>query len=428
MLFPLLLGIVRPALLVLSAIFLAGCGPTLMQRINPSVRTHPTAVLLVGGYKGSVLKDKLTGEVVWISASEALFGRESLVVDPPSLGLPPSKELEPAGILDEVSIVPRLLSVDAYRGTILKLEKSVGDSADIFSFGYDWRAGNDATARGLASFVRELRERGYPRIVVVAHSMGGLAVSYFLRYGSQPIATASESWEGASLVDGVVFAGVPFEGALTIVRDMHVGIQQGLNRTLLSPEAVSSFRSSWQLLPNPESPLFVSPEGTPITQRLDDPSFWIVRNWGILNPSIPQAAEARAIREEFLRRELEHSQLFRKRLHAPLTHAPSRPLRCSVVRGTGSPTMGVAVTDSTGSPIAFTRSELRRFYPEAVVKYRTVDGDGTVAADAAKLPESWRESLGCTDDPVIAGHGGVTYHPRTLELLAEIVAGSQTGN
>jgi len=104
--------------------------------------------------------------------------------------------------------------------------------------------------RGLHDTIAGLKRDGIEQIVLVAHSMGGLIACYYLRYGVQEPETAKETWEGADKITAVVVAGVPFEGSMTVFRNMTYGRPIGWNETLLSFETVSSFPASYYLLPH----------------------------------------------------------------------------------------------------------------------------------------------------------------------------------
>ena len=109
--------------------------------------------------------------------------------------------------------------------------------------------------------------RGKKDISIVAHSMGGLIVSYYLRYGTQDIESAVENWKGAEDLQRVVLAGVPFLGVMNSFRNMNFGVTVGWNSSLLSSEAYASFPASYYTLPVADSDELFTPEWKSLSRR-----------------------------------------------------------------------------------------------------------------------------------------------------------------
>ena len=65
-------------------------------------------------------------------------------------------------------------------------------------------------------------ERERVRFDVVAHSMGGLVLRYYLRYGGEVLrpdgAAPPLTWAGADAVDHVIFCGTPNAGSINSIR------------------------------------------------------------------------------------------------------------------------------------------------------------------------------------------------------------------
>jgi hypothetical protein len=79
--------------------------------------------------------------------------------------------------------------------------------------------------------------------------MGGLIVSYYLRYGDQDLELTVETWEGTTHIEKVVMAGVPFLDSMWSFRNMQYGRMIGLNSSLLNQQAMASFPASYYTLP-----------------------------------------------------------------------------------------------------------------------------------------------------------------------------------
>ena len=95
-----------------------------------------------------------------------------------------------------------------------------------FQFPYDWRRDNAENARRLHEFIREKRDyvqaellrrygirRDDLRFDVIAHSMGGLLLRYYLEYGDQPLpedgSAPRVTWAGAVNVAHAVLVATP---------------------------------------------------------------------------------------------------------------------------------------------------------------------------------------------------------------------------
>lgn len=72
---------------------------------------------------------------------------------------------------------------------------------DITFFAYDWRMPSNASADSLNNFIAD---RQYGSVILIAHSMGGLVVSSYLK-----------RWQPSqTIVENTIFIGTPFEGSV----------------------------------------------------------------------------------------------------------------------------------------------------------------------------------------------------------------------
>jgi hypothetical protein len=105
-----------------------------------------------------------------------------------------------------------------------------------FEFGYDWRRSLDESAIAFEAFVHRAtrflqvqRNSVEPiRFDVVAHSMGGFVLRYFLQYGGQLLpydgSAPRLNWAGAACLDKPVIIGTPNAGPLKIIDRLVRGI------------------------------------------------------------------------------------------------------------------------------------------------------------------------------------------------------------
>jgi hypothetical protein len=250
-------------------------------------------------------------------------------------------------------------------------------------------------------------------LAIVAHSLGGLIAAYYLRYGTQDLEQAAETWEGAGQVTTLVWLGVPFHGAMTAFRNMTYGRPVGLNTTLLNYAAVASFPSTFYLLPRGDGDRLLLKNGSVHAGLIADPAQWKRFRWGLLRGADVLSKTVRDRRYAYTSAWLERSRQFHRLLHAPVFEEPGgrRPFVMSVT-GRGRPTLatGLLVPDATGraslwfgdGPLPAAAFETPRLW---------TDGDGTVTVDAAAPPAAFVQALPMSRIVYEADHGGLMNDP-----------------
>ena len=374
--------------LMLAVLRLVGCAAR--PPVPPTDRPAGL-ILFVPGFKGTALADR-SGRRIWVTAEEAIFGTRSLALPVPEIGIT-NAELLTDGLLTSVPVIPGLYRYDVYGGTLDTLERAAGGRFEVRSFPYDWRRSIEAAARSLASVVDAERRRGRGPIVLVGHSMGGLVVAHYLRYGGGDPSAGIE-WIGTRSIDAAVIAAAPFRGSLEIFHDIEFGEQTGLNESLLDSAALSSFESSYELLPF----------GTYRPDEVDPlaPSFWLRSGWGLLSRE-RTTEELRPVRERFVLDRLSGASTLFSALHRPAGSGGGHRRKLLVIRGTGTLTADTVPQDEdTGLPDF-----------DAV---RFTDGDGVVTAGSSTLPTPYERAHDVKDLRVEA------EHQRVLESTASFKA------
>ena len=207
-------------------------------------------VVLIPGITGSVLERN--GREVWgASAAAVLHGLMSggrsiqdliLENDDPAVD-DLGDGVRATRLVDDVHLFPGLWTIDGYTKVAqrlcqrLKLEPGVS----YFTLPYDWRRDNRVAARKLqreSAGWLAARRRKFPdaRMVLVAHSMGGLVSRYFL-----------EVLGGWRDVRTLVSFGTPYRGSLNAVDTIINGARK-LNILDLT-DLSRSFTAIYQLLP-----------------------------------------------------------------------------------------------------------------------------------------------------------------------------------
>lgn len=203
----------------------------------------PLITVLVPGYRGSFLYEE-DRRVYLEPASAFRRGHESLGSCRGGM-----KPLEAGGPMTKFVIWP--YAFDVYDGFMSWGEAKL---PGFTAYGYDWRADLGWNGAQLCEFIGERKAN------VIAHSMGGLVTMLAVQKCPEKI-------------QAVVFAGVPFNGAPGLFKDLFLGASTYQNTALLSPEALWTFPATWQLLPRTDD-FFVDAEGKPVSLALSSPETW----------------------------------------------------------------------------------------------------------------------------------------------------------
>ncbi|MCC6954535.1 MAG: alpha/beta fold hydrolase [Deltaproteobacteria bacterium] len=368
-------------LLFTIPLMVLSCAPKPKPFATASVEQLPTVVIFVPGYKGSVLVEE-HGHIAWVTVWDALFNGRTLRLPNPDAGLR-GTPLRASSVLHNVTALFGAYSVDIYGSLLSQLTEAISPNVEVSSLPYDWRQSNIVTVGLLAERVAQKRRAGAKRIVLVGHSMGGLVVSYYLRYGAQLPSAAIDNWEGARAVDAAVIAGVPFQGSVKVFRDMQTGAKTLYNRTLLDAEALSSFPSTYELLP-------ARPDGVVSNDYLDvlDPELWIQRSLGLLRNC---AAAECAQRASFTRRVLTETRSFRERLSAPPSQE-TRPM--------DFPLLSITCIDRTTESIFRERDDGSFDWKNP----EFANGDEIVSAASSTLPTAYQRALSVQELRVKSPH------------------------
>ena len=158
--------------------------------------------------------------------------------------------IKASGLIQDARLVPGFFKVDGYsyiRKQLIKnfdvTPSNVNDDnkANFFEFAYDWRRDNRVAARLLQKLINKKLPRWlevYPqaKVILIAHSMGGLVARYYL-----------EHLGGAQHCKALITLGTPYRGSVKILEFLANGYQKRPLPDLT--EVVRSFTSAYQLLP-----------------------------------------------------------------------------------------------------------------------------------------------------------------------------------
>ena len=207
----------------------------MLKSPNTSAQTSQNNCLLfIPGFKGSILIDK-SGNQIWPNFIRSQFNQNtSLRYEDNHNGAP---NYQSQDIIHSVPLIPKLLAYDVYGKFVIELQKQLPATTAFSIFHYDWRQDLQQVATQLKAQIDSHTKQGIGSIDFICHSMGGLIVANLLKAMK------------VNIVRKVFFVGTPFQGVPRVILDLIQGTRLGLNKSLLSAQAMASFPSLYYLLP-----------------------------------------------------------------------------------------------------------------------------------------------------------------------------------
>lgn len=364
---------------LLFFLILFSCTNKPVELIAPGeMPSNSSVVVFLHGYYGSALMQPEENKIYYPGLKDALIGRFPISLETNQLSLPPDPNLVAAGTIGKVVVVPGLYEIDVYEKGIKDLSKEI----KIYTFTYDWRADLFTVVQDLDVLIKQLKEKGNS-VSLLAHSMGGLVASYYLAYGPREPHEAEMNWEGAQLVDRVAFLGTPFNGSISIFRNMIYGTGYTWNSDVLPALAVSSFASSYFLLPYKASAFQSSESVEALPLPLASADFWKENKIGLAAEQL----DAVIFKQRFQYME---TKLLRASSFVDLLFkqgVPPAKLRILNVVGKGRPTLGKGYYLSDKKTFALRPQEAKDFQLD--FSKLEEDGDGSVPLNSSQVPPAF---------------------------------------
>ena len=360
-------------------------------------------IVLIPGITGSVLTRN--GREIWGTSAGAmlrgLLSGGQTVRDLTLANDDPNADdlgdgVQATRLIHDVHLFPGLWTIDGYTkvARILRMRLQLEPQANYFEFPYDWRRDNRVAASKLqreSAVWLARRRKDYPdaRIILIAHSMGGLIARYFL-----------EVLEGWRDTRALITFGTPYRGSVNALETLVNGVRKlGL---LDLTELSRSFTSTYQLLPI--YPCLI--EGAGGLLRLSE---------AVDIPRLNRAQHDRLLDAERFHREIEVAAASNQAsVGAGVTRYAIRP-----IVGIDQPTSQTAV--KAGDAIEVVRSRLGA----------DESGDGTVprvsatpieAGEAQAIFVAGRHGSLQNADAVLAHIHGVLTTPRDLGRVRAVDA------
>ena len=241
-----------PALLI----WLCGCQvskkPDLAQLYQQQGTDHSnTPLILIHGTMGSKLRHATTGEQLWPGKINQLifsnYRKLANQIDPQTIEVI-DDDIESYAIFDSYSglsiydeIIETLTTYGQYR------ENTIGGQAlperNLYVFHYDWRQDNVHNAGLLSRFIDEVLQQHpeHQQVDVVAHSMGGLILRYYQRFGGADVLPEIQRMLSGDInardipqqphqafIRHAIFLGTPQLGSVKSVARLHQGFDFNL--------------------------------------------------------------------------------------------------------------------------------------------------------------------------------------------------------
>jgi pimeloyl-ACP methyl ester carboxylesterase len=356
------------------------------------MRPMTDVVVLLPGITGSVLRDD-RGRDLWAptagTVARALVTLGRSVSELELLDENVDDGVTAPVLIPDLHLIPGLWKIDGYSklSAYLQRQFAVTPGRNFFAFPYDWRRDNRVAARRLKDqtdrWLREWR-RQVPdaKLILVAHSMGGLVARYFL-----------ECLEGWRDTRRLVTFGTPYRGSLNALDFLLYGWRKSLGPVPMPDlsRLLQSFPSVYQLLP--------------IYPCLDQGDGRLVRVSEAAG--LPQLDPVRVRAADAFHREIER---------AVAAHQGDEAYRCG--RYTIHPIAGTFQATLLSARQSGRSVEMLRSYPGFAP-----DGDGTVPRVSATPIEFPHE-----EGAMFAAerHGSLQYNDGVLAQLAGLLSGQDT--
>ncbi|CAL3964814.1 hypothetical protein PZA11_002266 [Diplocarpon coronariae] len=200
-------------------------------------------VVIMGGYRGSILRSTKSNRQIWIPVKVGLNIRKVNL----EVGLEPEDEermpetIYPSGMLQNIGPVD--ISKRLFK-RLTESENARNGKLRVWDYGYDWRLSPHLLSRQLQRFLEGLPSNNQHGVgsagggrgaLVIAHSLGGLITRHVVN-------------QRPELFSGVIYAGVP-QSCINILGPLRNGDAVLLSSRVLTAQVNFTLRTSFVLLP-----------------------------------------------------------------------------------------------------------------------------------------------------------------------------------
>lgn len=391
----------------------SGSSDVSLKKLTIDPNMPQKILLFVPGYYGSTLVEKDTGKIRWIKASTVLFSQTGVADEIPGTNIGSKTKLVVGGLLKSVPVIPGIWEVNAYNKVSEQLESfATANNQRYETVSYDWRDDFVGNLKVIDEKIKSFNLKPTDQLTVVAHSQGGLLMSYYLRYGAQDVETAKENWEGTKHIKKLALLAPPLHGLMILFRDIAEGTVVGINRRLLDARDYSTFKSSYFFLPPKGEDVGIK-DDQKIVLGIHDIAKWEANKWGPFKFATEgEMPVVRAFVEKYMKR----SEKFHALLRAPVETSPTVKMPLLHMRGLGHKTLELARLKTTDGLIDYDFE-----------KKDSVDGDGTVTA-VSSAPLSFFKEFDFTTIDTKFGHLDVVADPTAQSLFKSFLENNSKGS
>lgn len=259
-------------------------------------------IVVMGGYRGSVLRSTKTNRQVWVPVKVGLNIRKVNL----EVGLDPEDEERMEESIYASGMLKNIGPVDISKRLFKRLrecENARNGKLRVWDYGYDWRLSPHMLSRRLIAFLEQLpsnQGQDLPEgsgATVIAHSLGGLITRHAVN-------------QRPELFSGVIYAGTP-QRCINILGPFRNGDAVLFNEKVLTAQVNFSLRTTFIFLPEDGFCYINKTTGEEYPVDFYDPQEWIKYAW---SPCIKSPAPAYKTRSGALSSLRELSE----RLPAPL--------------------------------------------------------------------------------------------------------------
>jgi hypothetical protein len=186
-------------------------------------------------------------------------------------------------------------------------------------------------------------------------------------------------------------AATPFQGTMTIFRNMHFGVQFGLNKKALESNAVASFPSSYQLLPQ-YSKALLSANGQDLSDWIFAEDKWQKHGWGLFRDQSEIRPTPLQSRQNFTKKMLFLSKMTFNKIHNYKTNLKST-VPFLYFLSSETQTINQALWHEKEKSLLFPEKNLRHSLKKFDEKQLLSKGDSTVTQLSARPPKQFSTTL-----------------------------------
>ncbi|KAI1384690.1 uncharacterized protein F4822DRAFT_438485 [Hypoxylon trugodes] len=236
-------------------------------------------IVIMGGYRGSVLRSTRTNRQVWVPVKLGLNIRKVNL----EVGLDPEDEERMEESIYASGMLKNIGPVDISKRLFKRLrecENAKAGKLRVWDYGYDWRLSPHLLSRKLTAFLEQLPSNqgvGSPEdkgALVVAHSLGGLITRHAVN-------------QRPELFSGVIYAGTP-QRCINILGPIRNGDAVLFNEKVLTAQVNFSLRTTFVFLPEDGFCFINKNTGEQYPVDFFDPQQWVKYAWSpLIEPALP---------------------------------------------------------------------------------------------------------------------------------------------